>query len=650
MPFADTSLRDEYAAAVERVAGRVLHALGGGGDPVAPARPGHGSPASAVSPDAEPPLLTSPPLAAERPLPRAELAAVRVLGPDAFAPTLLAGRAPDAATALTVAQALDVFPAAATDPTRPETALVAAWRDRATTQLLARAGRPTVAPSADHVPSPAPGPDQLGWPGWSVVMAQLSALALPGLDGPVHELARRHDLALARGLVRSMLRRDHRTAARIARWLARTAADGVPARLDLAPVLDRIRLAGDGSARTALDLAIAERLWRQRPLGDGESGNVQLATGRLGKGQRGEGGPGEGGPGEGRLGNGRPGGGRPGESPPPGTPAGHSVRAEGDAGMTGTAVLRTAQQLSAGALRWLHGRYESGLGRFSADATIDLADPDNVYKPLGEAALATGLLLREGVAGTEDSRIARRILDLCWAELREGDLLYERQLRHPLTSDPLEVYVHFARAGLRHRPLEGLLQSLAGVRSVQAMEVMPNRRLAVANARRVIGLAQQPDWSALTAATWLGATPEPWLLDWLTAYHLTHTVFHLTDWGARPDGLPAPIRDYLREWLPAWIEVWLETGEWDLVGELLIVDACIGAPEAGAAAWAALAAVQRADGLVPRDTGPVTEDPEQQLTDHGHTAVVTVVAATITLARALGGAHGGTPGGAPAVA
>lgn len=33
MPFADTSLRDEYAAAVERVAGRVLDALPGGGGP-----------------------------------------------------------------------------------------------------------------------------------------------------------------------------------------------------------------------------------------------------------------------------------------------------------------------------------------------------------------------------------------------------------------------------------------------------------------------------------------------------------------------------------------------------------------------------------------------------------------------------------------
>ncbi|MEU6233987.1 hypothetical protein [Kitasatospora sp. NPDC047058] len=311
--------------------------------------------------------------------------------------------------------------------------------------------------------------------------------------------------------------------------------------------------------------------------------------------------------------------------------------------MTGTAVLQAAQQLSSGALRWLYGCYENGLGRFPDGATIDLADPNNVYKPLGEAALATGLLLREGVGGTEDSRIARDLLDLCWAELREGDLLYERQLRYPLMTDPLEVYVHFARAGFRHPRLEELVRSLAEVRSVRAMEILPNRRLAAANARRVIGLSGHTDWPALAATTWLGATPEPWMIDWLTAYHVTHTVFHLTDWGARPDGLPAPMRDYLHDWLPAWLEVWLENGEWDLIGELLIVATCIGAPEAGAAAWAALAAAQRPDGLVPRDTRPVPEDPAKQLTDHGHTAVVTVVAGVVTLARALGGTQGGAP-------
>ncbi|MFF7453888.1 hypothetical protein [Kitasatospora sp. NPDC008115] len=261
MPFADTTLRDEYAAAVERVAGRVLDALRGAGDPAAPTRrsaPGAAGPAHAVP---------EGPLPAESPLPRAESAAVRVLGPDLFAAQLLAGLPPDGPTADAAAEALETFPmgeaspapgTAAADPATKGAALANAWRDRATAQLVALAGRPLPAAGPDPVrPSePAPG----DWPRWTVDMARLSALALPGLDGPVHELARRHSLTLARGVVRSMLRRDYRTAARLARWLAWNEADGGPAHLDLGPVLDRIRAVGDGSTRMWLELAIAEAL------------------------------------------------------------------------------------------------------------------------------------------------------------------------------------------------------------------------------------------------------------------------------------------------------------------------------------------------------------------------------------------------------
>ncbi|MFD7452447.1 DUF6895 family protein [Kitasatospora sp. NPDC059827] len=304
--------------------------------------------------------------------------------------------------------------------------------------------------------------------------------------------------------------------------------------------------------------------------------------------------------------------------------------------MTDTLVLATAQRLASRALGWLHTSHRNGLGRIPDDVVIDLADPNDVYKPLGEVALAASLVLRDGVTGPADSRAAQELLDHAWAQLREGDLLYERQLRHLTMTDPLETYAHFARAGYRHPALEELLDSLSRLRSVHAAEVQPNRRLAVANARRIVGLGHRPDWSALAAGTWLGATPEPWTVNWMTGYQVTHTVFHLTDWGARPDGLPAPMRDYLRDWLPVWLDIWAEIGQWDLVAELLVVDACIGEPATGRQGWEALATIQREDGLLPRDTDPVDEDPEQAFRDHEHTAVVAVVAGDITLARALG--------------
>ncbi|MEV6975404.1 hypothetical protein [Kitasatospora sp. NPDC093806] len=259
MPTADLSLRDEYAAAVERLAGRTLDALRGVEGTVALADPGTGT------------------------VPRPVLAAARVLGPDLLAPRLLGTAGPDEQAVLLLAEAQHAFPPAALQAppgpsdggaspvddaaTEDEAALVAAWRDWAVGVLLARLAEPgaaTLGPDGADRTAPRPGhapqPRPYAWQAWSVRMAQLSVLALPGLDGPVHDAARAHTLDLARGTVRSMLRRDHRTAARLARWLAWTSADGRPVPLEVAPVLSRIRIVGDGSARTALELAIADAM------------------------------------------------------------------------------------------------------------------------------------------------------------------------------------------------------------------------------------------------------------------------------------------------------------------------------------------------------------------------------------------------------
>ncbi len=232
MPFADTSLRDEYGAAVERVAGRALDALRGAGGAIALADPA--------------PSATAP---------RAALAAVRALGPDVFAPQLLDGTALDAATARAAAEAFAAFPPLTAEQAGPAGPVVG-LRDRTTAELLSLAGHLARAPQ----PAPLPTPEAVGWQAWTVSMAQLSSLALPGLDGPAHQDARRHALLLARGTVRSMLRRDHRVAARLTRWLALLQSEGGPCPLEPAPVLARIRAVGDGSARTALELAVADRL------------------------------------------------------------------------------------------------------------------------------------------------------------------------------------------------------------------------------------------------------------------------------------------------------------------------------------------------------------------------------------------------------
>lgn len=310
--------------------------------------------------------------------------------------------------------------------------------------------------------------------------------------------------------------------------------------------------------------------------------------------------------------------------------------------MTGLAsVAATARQVSDRALSWLHAHRE--LGALPPDSTADLGDPDGVYKPLGETTLAASLVMRDAAAGSGQQAAAQSLLDFTWAQMRHGDLLYERQLRHTLMTDPVETYAHFARVGYRHPQLDALLVHHARLRSVRGVELLPNRRLAVANAARMSGLDDGADWDALVRATWLGGTPEPWAIDWMTAYCLTHTVFHVTDWGARPDCLPADLADYLHDWLPVWIDVWREIRQWDLVAELLIVGMCLDEPYCDPDDWRMLAELQHDDGLVPRDGRPVHDDPARRFREHQHTVVVASIAGTIAVARSMGGALSGQP-------
>jgi hypothetical protein len=205
--------------------------------------------------------------------PAAALAAIRILGADTFAPVLLTGEAlhPQDAEAVTLSLAAlppsrDVTPA---PPAGPEGPWLMAWRDWGTATVLAvLTDGGTAAPPTDPMLLPPPGPARAptesgagaaGWAGWSVRMGQLSTLALPGLDGQVHDAARSSPLGLARGATRAVLRRDYPTAARIVRWLAWLHAEGVSLPLDPAPLVEHIEVMAGGD-RIALDTAIARRL------------------------------------------------------------------------------------------------------------------------------------------------------------------------------------------------------------------------------------------------------------------------------------------------------------------------------------------------------------------------------------------------------
>ncbi|MFE1959411.1 hypothetical protein [Streptomyces sp. NPDC059479] len=200
--------------------------------------------------------------------PGAALAAIRILGADVLAPAVLGGAAFHPLDAEAVALSFTALPPSRVEPlpppAGPEEPWLMAWRDWGTVTLL------TVLTSGDTARMTAPRPssppagapaveDGTGWAAWSVRMGRLCALALPGLESPVHDAARAAPLALARGATRAVLRRDYPTAARIVRWLAWLRADGVALPLDPVPLVEHIGLMAGGD-RLALDTAIARRL------------------------------------------------------------------------------------------------------------------------------------------------------------------------------------------------------------------------------------------------------------------------------------------------------------------------------------------------------------------------------------------------------
>jgi hypothetical protein len=293
----------------------------------------------------------------------------------------------------------------------------------------------------------------------------------------------------------------------------------------------------------------------------------------------------------------------------------------------------SAQRLADGAWRWLAAHHtELALPAGVAPAALDLG---RHLKPLAELALAGSIALRGGATGRHAATVAAELIEFGWVQLGEGDVLCDIARERPLDTTPLECYFAFVRAGRRNAELDDLLAHLATLRATRVPEHVPNRVLAVLNAERVIGLDTSWDVSALAARTWLASRPEPWTADLGTLYSVTHTVYHLTDWGARPSGLSAQVQDYLRAWLPAWLEVYLEAGHWDLVGELLMVDLCLSEPAYSGEAWARLGAAQYPDGMLPAEAWRDTRNPNTLVRNHYHSTVVAALAGTLAIARRL---------------
>ncbi|TDV46878.1 DUF6895 family protein [Actinophytocola oryzae] len=302
--------------------------------------------------------------------------------------------------------------------------------------------------------------------------------------------------------------------------------------------------------------------------------------------------------------------------------------------MTGRRVSpKVSHQVGVAALDWLTANREQFRARGAGVSDFEVKER---LKPVGELVLISGVLLREGVAGSRQAKQVSRLLDFVWQEVLDGgDLLFWMQREEPLSPIPMEVYVPFREMGRSHPGIENHLRLVSRTGSWRALEAIPHRRLGLSRFSARADLPVCADVGDAARNTWLGQTPEPWTVDYNLAYAVTHTVFHLTDWGRHPDNLPDEVAEYLALWLPAWIDEWAAEGDWDLLGELLVVDACLPEPALDEDVWRRFAEAQTPEGAMPARGAMPTGAPHEVFDLVHHPTIVAAFAATMATSRAL---------------
>ncbi|MFJ4198753.1 DUF6895 family protein [Streptomyces sviceus] len=294
---------------------------------------------------------------------------------------------------------------------------------------------------------------------------------------------------------------------------------------------------------------------------------------------------------------------------------------------------RLIHQVGVGALEWLHAHRDGFRLELDVDPEVGFLER---FKPVGELALICKVLFREGVAGSRQATLARQLIDHAWCHTLDGGrMLVRGQRTEPISPIPFEVYLPFKELGYSSPEAERAFRLNQRLDSFAALEMSPVRRLGLSAFQRRFGLPPRAPEADLVGATWLGRAPEPWTVEGHIAYDITHTVFHLTDWGEKPEGLPAEVADYLATWLPVWLDDWLDLQRWDLLGELLVVDACLPHPTFDERAWDGFAAAQQPDGAMPAVRTMPQGEPDEVFDIVYHPTLVAAFASVLATSRAL---------------
>ena len=250
-----------------------------------------------------------------------------------------------------------------------------------------------------------------------------------------------------------------------------------------------------------------------------------------------------------------------------------------------------------------------------------------LLKPFSELMLTVTLLGRDPIL----RRRLEPIVSWAWREAGCGSMLIDLTSAKAELVEALGLYADFTANGYHNIQLETWFTYLVNTDVAHGLELTPWREVAFQYNLERLGLAGAP---VLPVGSWLGARPEPWTISITTGYPMTHEVFYLTDFGARPMNLADDLREYLQTWLPAWQQIFRNPEHLDLLSELVMTAACIHS-DPGLEVSQLLAERQSDDGSVagPRGAGHDLPSPtgdlsrRRFLTDY-HTTLVSVLALT----------------------
>jgi hypothetical protein len=177
----------------------------------------------------------------------------------------------------------------------------------------------------------------------------------------------------------------------------------------------------------------------------------------------------------------------------------------------------------------------------------------------------------------------------------------------------LAPYLMLRSSGFRSAYLEDTMRMLTRRQLLTTAEMVPYRKLEREHALWKSGYSRrEPPWLQLARPTALLRSGNPLGWDDDVAYSITHTLFYLTDFGNRPGNLTSRELQRAIAVVECLLIHYCRTGNWDLVGELLVNLNCLSRAdsplhEAGAqryrSSW-------RNDGAVPphRRRGETSEE------------------------------------------